>query len=277
MTINLARSLTPEEQELEKKQRELAALEAELAERELDLATLQAELHTFEREYLRVVGVRYAELDEIEAEIARYLAFLNPKDSETRKQAEEAWEKAQDSKQAAGEAQASARAKNSEPTTENTTDGSKFLRDFKPLESLKKLYREVAKRIHPDLATDEDERQRRQQLMAEANQTYEDGDEEGLRAILREWENSPESVQGEGIEAELLRIIRQIVQVQERLKKIEVEIEALKRSALYQLREKVIAVQHEGRDLLAEMATQIDEQIAAAKVRLEELKAKVGF
>jgi septal ring factor EnvC (AmiA/AmiB activator) len=66
MTINLARSLTPEEQELENKQRELAALETELAERELDLATLQAELHTFEREYLRVVGVRYAELDEIE-------------------------------------------------------------------------------------------------------------------------------------------------------------------------------------------------------------------
>lgn len=278
MTINLARSLTPEEQELENKQRELAALEAELAERELDLATVQAELHTFEREYLRVVGVRYAELDEIEAEIARYLAFLNPKDSKTRKQAEEAWEKAQDSKQAAREAEASARAKDSEPTTdENTTDGSKFLRDFKPLESLKKLYREVAKRIHPDLATDEVERQRRQQLMAEANQAYEDGDEEGLRAILREWENSPESVQGEEIEAELLRTILKIAQVRERLKKIEVEIEALKRSALYQLREKVIAAQQEGRDLLTEMADQIDEQIAAAKVRLEELKAKVGF
>jgi hypothetical protein len=40
---------------------------------------------------------------------------LNPKDAETRKQAEEAWAKAQDSKQAAREAQASARAKESEP------------------------------------------------------------------------------------------------------------------------------------------------------------------
>jgi outer membrane lipopolysaccharide assembly protein LptE/RlpB len=113
--------------------------------------------------------------------------------------------------------------------------------------------------------------------MVEANQAYEDGDEEGLRAILREWENSPESVQGEGIEAELLRTILKIAQVRERLKKIEVEIEALKRSALYQLREKVIAAQQEGRDLLTEMSAQIDEQITAAKVRLEELKAKVGF
>jgi outer membrane lipopolysaccharide assembly protein LptE/RlpB len=84
--------------------------------------------------------------------------------------------------------------------------------------------------------------------------------------FYEEWENSPESVKGEGIAAELIRTIRKIAQVQERLKKIEVEIEALKRSALYQLREKVIAAQQEGRDLLAEMAAQIDEEIAAAKV-----------
>ena len=261
MSINLTRRLTPEEQELEKKQRELSALETELAERELELTTVQAELHAFEREYLRVVGVRYAELDEIEAEIAKYLAFLNPKDSETRKQAEEAWAKAQDSKRAA---------------SENITD-IEVSRDFNPPESLKKLYREVAKRFHPDLTTDETERKRRQKIMAEANQAYEDGDEKQLRAILEEWEKSPESVKGEGIAAELIRTIRKIAQVQERLKKIEAEIEALKRSALYQLREKVIAAQQEGRDLLAEMAAQIDEEIAAAKVRLEELRAKVGF
>jgi hypothetical protein len=261
MSINLTRRLTPEEQELEKKRRELDALEAELAERELELATLQAELHAFEREYLGVVGIRYAELDQIEAEIAKYLAFLNPKDSETRQQAEEAWTKAQDSKRAA---------------SENITD-LEVSRDFKPLESLKKLYREVAKRFHPDLTTDETECQRRQKVMADANQAYEDGDEERLRAILEEWENSPESVQGEGVIAELIRTIRKIAQVQERLKKIEVEIEALKRSPLYQIREKVIAAQQEGRDLLAEMADQIDEQIASAKVRLKELKAKVGF
>lgn len=261
MTINLTRRLTPEEQELEKKRRELAALEAELAERELDLATIQAELNGFEREYLRVVGVRYAALDEIEAEIAKYLTFLNPKDSVTRKQAEEAWAKAQDSKCAA---------------SENVTD-IELSRDFKPSESLKKLYREVAKRFHPDLTTDETERQWRQKIMAEANQAYEYGDEERLKAILEEWENSPESVQGEGIAAELIRTIRKIAQVQERLKKIEADIEALKRAALYQLREKVIAAQQEGRNLLGEMADQIDEEIAAAKVRLEELRVKVGF
>ena len=41
-----------------------------LAQRELDLLTLQAELNEFESLYLRLVGVKYAELDEIEARIA---------------------------------------------------------------------------------------------------------------------------------------------------------------------------------------------------------------
>src|ERR1041385_2346729 len=68
MNANLI--LRTEEREVEKKRAELAALEAELAQRELDLATLQAELHAFESQYLKVVGSRYAELEEIEARMA---------------------------------------------------------------------------------------------------------------------------------------------------------------------------------------------------------------
>jgi DnaJ-domain-containing protein 1 len=229
MSSNLTRRLTPEEQELEKKRHELSVVEAELVEQELNLATVQAELHSFEGEYLRVVGSRYIELDRIEAQIAEYMAYLESS------------------------------------------------RDFKPSESLKKLYREVAKRIHPDLATDEEERQRRQHLMAEANQAYEDRDEERLRAILHGWESRPESVNGEGVAAELICTIRKISQSQERLKMIQGEIKALEQTDLYQLKTQVITAQQLGRDLLAEMASQLDEQVAAAKQQLEELKTTLGL
>ncbi len=76
MESAIAPRQTPEQQELDKELAELAALETELAQRELDLATLQAELHAFEREYLRVVGIRYTELDRVEAQIAEYMAYL---------------------------------------------------------------------------------------------------------------------------------------------------------------------------------------------------------
>ena len=71
MTTRITKITSPEARELEKKKAELASLEARLAERELDLATLQAELRSFEGTYLRVVGSRLAELDEIEAQMPR--------------------------------------------------------------------------------------------------------------------------------------------------------------------------------------------------------------
>ncbi len=128
MSSDLIRKLTPEEEELAKKQAELEAVEAELAQRELELATLHGELHAFERQYQQTIGMRYLELDRIEAQIEEYMAYLEES------------------------------------------------RDFAPSESLKQLYRQIAKKIHPDLATDEAERVRRQDLMAAVNQAYEDGD-----------------------------------------------------------------------------------------------------
>jgi hypothetical protein len=248
---DLTRRQTPEERELENKRVHLAALEAELAQRELDLTTIKAELTVFETRYLREVGVFYAELDEIEAQIAEAQARLNPTNQQAQEQASRARAQAQESAQAAGAAQKSGEQKK-----------------FTASESLKKLYRDIAKRIHPDLATDEAECARRQRLMAEANQAYADGDEARLQAILREWESSPESVKGEGTGAELIRIIRKIAQAEERLRTIEAEIAELKASDLYQLKAKVEKAENEGQDLLARMASQIKQQITEARKRL---------
>ena len=256
MRTDITRTQTPEERELSRKQYELAELEAELAQRELDLVTLQAELHTFETRYIRNVGVYYAELDEIEAQVAEAEARLKPKNNKIQEEAAQARTQAQTSAQAAGIVQESREEK------------------FAPSESLKTLYRELAKCIHPDLATDEKERIRRQQLMADANRAYEEGDEAKLRAILAEWESSPESVKGEGTAAELVRVIRKIAQVENRLRVIETEIAHMEESDLYQLKTKVEAAENEGRDLLAEMASRVKEEIALARERLARITGR---
>lgn len=259
MNKDLTRRQTPEECELENKRAHLAALEAELAQRELDLTTLKAELTIFETRYLREVGVFYAELDEIEAQIAEAQAHLNPKNQQAQEQASRARAQAQESAQTAGATQKSGEQKK-----------------FTASESLKKLYRDIAKRLHPDLATDEAERARRQRLMADTNQAYADGDEARLQAILREWESSPESVKGEGTGAELIRIIRKIAQVEERLRTIEAEMARLKASELYQLKAKVEEAENERRDLLAEMASQVRKKIEEAGKRLATVKQRTG-
>lgn len=258
MKNDIMRSKTPEEQEFSRKLSELDELETELAQRELDLATFKAELHTFETRYLRTVGARYAELDEIQAQIAEAETRIKPKDKKIQEQAAQARAKAKESAQAAWITE--------EPRGEK----------FRPSESLKKLYRELAKCIHPDLAVDEKERLRRQKLMADANRAYEEGDEVKLKAILAEWESSPESVKGEGIAVELVRVIRKIAQVKKRLGTIETEITQLEESDLYKLKTKAEKAEDEGRDLLAEMALRVDKEVVLASKCLTEMTRRRG-
>ncbi len=90
-------------------------------------------------------------------------------------------------------------------------------RDFTPSPELRSLFREVAKRIHPDFCRDADDLERRTRFMAEANRAYEAGDAEALQRILDEYQDGADAVKGEGIGAELIRIIRQISQAKERV------------------------------------------------------------
>ena len=58
-------------------------------------------------------------------------------------------------------------------------------------DAIRRLFRDVAKAIHPDLSRDSDARDRRHALMIEANRAYAQGDEQRLRTILQSWERSP--------------------------------------------------------------------------------------
>src|SRR5712671_6798311 len=84
MTNEPVRTVKPEEEELKKKQVELSELESKLADQELFLTNLRSELSAVERKYVRVVGQRYAELDDIEARIAEHFARIHPQDRRAR-------------------------------------------------------------------------------------------------------------------------------------------------------------------------------------------------
>jgi hypothetical protein len=248
----------PEDQELARKLEEQAGLEAELAERELRAASLRAELGAFERQYLHFVGSRYAELDEWQARLAERLADERPGNERAKQAAEQARARAEETKSSAAEKSGQ------EP------------RAFQATPEMKRLYREVAKRIHPDLTSDRSDRTKRQHLMAEANRAYECGDQERLVKILTEYEHSPEAVEGEGPGAELVRVIRRVSQARSRLAEIEAEMQELLRSDLHQLKLRVDEAARNGHDILKQMVAKVDQQIARVKHAVESEGERFG-
>jgi hypothetical protein len=240
----------PEDQELARKREEQARVESELADRELQCAHLRAELGAFERQYLHFVGSRYAELDDLKAQIAEQLAQEQPDNPNRQRSAREARTKSNESNSAAGE------------------KASQEPKAFQPSPDTKQLYREVARRIHPDLTSDREDRAKRQQLMADANQAYERGDKAELARILTEYEYRPEAVVGEGAGAELIRVIRRISQAKSRMAEIEAGIQELMRSDLYQLKLRLDEAERRGHDILHEMTEKVEDQIAQAKRHL---------
>ena len=149
------------------------------------------------------------------------------------------------------------------------------MQNFSPSLTLKQLYRDIAKQIHPDLATDPEEHRRREILMAEVNRAYAAGDAERLQQLFRDWQESPESIQGDDTNAELQRTIRKIAQSQDRLRSIEAQISTLENTDLFNLLQKQQQVEKIGRNLLKEMANQLEQQIQTAQAQLQHLKAKI--
>jgi hypothetical protein len=82
-------------------------------------------------------------------------------------------------------------------------------------------------------------------------------------------------VQGEGIGAELIRIIRQISLAKSRVSAIEQELAVLRQSEIALLKKQAEAEEREGRDLLIELAITVREQIELAKKEYERI-AKRG-
>lgn len=255
MSADLGFRLKPEEEELKLKKQELQGLKSKLIELELQLVGLKGELSAFERLYLQRVGVLYAELDEIEAQIADLLAQRDPSNNKAQAAAKDARARAEESRTGVGEL-----------TVKDTTR-------FAPPPSLKSLYREVARKIHPDLAVNDLDREKRQKLMAQANQAYENGNEARLRAILEEYEASPESVFGEGTAIDLVRVIRKIAQVKRRLAEINAETQLITASELFALKRKVDEGAIQKRDVLSEMVSGLRSQIMARDAELKKVRA----
>lgn len=235
--------------ELREKREQLANLRAKLADRELDLTDLRNRLRTFEARYMAQVGTLYATLDDLEARIAEQEVSVY--------------------KTQAAEARAAAARQRAEETHE-AAHGSDTPEDTpEPTAALKTLFREVARRLHPDFATDEADATHRTRLMARVNEAYTRADTEALQRLLDDHLelNSPSAAMAD--EAELIRLTRQIAHATRDIVALELELAELPTGDIAQLKTDADAARLEGRDLLAELAATLQVRIADARHRLD--------
>ena len=141
-----------------------------LAEIETEHATLRSELAAFQSDYLRLVGVVDVQVQELEAKILAIVAARSGV-LDDQVAAEAAEQRFRETTTAMGAIPAPA--------------------GPPPSDDLKTLFRDAAKRMHPDLVQDEAGRAHAEAFMKRLNQAYKAGDSEGIGNLVRQWETSP--------------------------------------------------------------------------------------
>jgi hypothetical protein len=235
---------------LTRQRAELEVLTQELSELELELATAQAEIAEFTRRYHALIGTRMTMLDELRAETAARQA--EAPDAKAGLDAEAARQRAERSRRESERFERILREDQPRP--------------FAPSGDLKKLFRKLAQKIHPDRAESDSDRAWRTQLMSEANRAYQAGDEAALLEVWALWQEG--GVRRAARETGDGELAGQIARLKKRIADIETELNRLFGSRLYELFTATNIARRARRDLLQEMADRLDADIAAVRASL---------
>jgi hypothetical protein len=262
MDQDLAKRGHPLDWELNRRRTELSRLERELAEREAALDAFYDRLEAFRLRYARALAPHHAELDELEAQIAERASQVRPDDASKRRKAERA------------RAHADRHAR-PHPPAPIDPDAEPAAKPATP-HDLRKTYRDLTKRIHPDLAPAGPERQRREALMVQANAAYAAGDAATLAYLLGAWELEAAPPAADDVEAALDRIMRQIAHTQSRLEGPVREQAEAERSELAKLMRRAELAERQGRDLMERLIGELEDAKRAARKRLKALDRRLA-
>jgi hypothetical protein len=134
-------------------------------------------------------------------------------------------------------------------------------------EQIRDLFRELARRFHPDLTNDPEEKKWRQEVMTRVNQAYTNRDLKALRALAEQPDraiDAPDQTKEQEVKAlklELKRLDGVIVDLKARIFHLE-------ESPAWHLKMEARMKRRSGRNLLSEMEKKFLDQIADLEERL---------
>ncbi|GAA5005976.1 hypothetical protein GCM10025734_45560 [Kitasatospora paranensis] len=154
----------------------VAATELAWLTLDVDVATLRVEIDNFALVHHRLLGPLYARLDELDALIAETHAARSG-DPEALRRAAEARSRV---------------AEPDDPAADDLAPEARAAAKVRPDREAQRIYRDLARRAHPDLTTDPAEQERRSAFISRVNEAYAQGDTAGLEELAGEWSTAPE-------------------------------------------------------------------------------------
>jgi hypothetical protein len=260
------------QEELRRLREALVEEQDRLIEAEAELADRLAEINAFEFEFEARVGYLLDSLEVLERDVRRYNERIQI--ARNKQLSGYAYISVDDQFQRAWEA----------PASSAPTPPAQPLNPASEVE-IKKLYRQLARRFHPDLAHDESDRTRRTERMQAINDAYAARSLTELLALAE----TPDTIIDIGrrgqSELQMVEALRtELGRYQKRLREIEKELRGLRFRSSVELSLEVKAARLQGRDLLAEMAEDLARKVAQKtaerdmlKAQLDQLGPELGF
>ena len=240
-----------------------------------ELEDLQSSLDAFLASYYARVGKYYVELDRLKLQIQeyRYRLHLFEQDPADRpdwkgydREVNEAFsyqrERVHDLEKELNEFEEAA-----------MSDGFHRSSILSSDPTLKGLYRKLAFHFHPDRAQDEEERAQYHEIMSRINDAYGSGDVETLEKLSRKL-SLEERLKNESPEGLLKHLKHVYEQVFVLIRQLKADKESLLNNESYKLHLKVEEARFVGRDLLAELARDVQDDIEDCQKELIQLKEK---
>lgn len=272
----------PEERLLED---QLAAAESALVDAEVAVETLRVELDNFALLHHQRLGPVYQRLDELDALIAEAVAARtgDPEDIRAAVRARSAVEPMPDLEGlfgaggtgGAGGAGGAGDAGDAEDGGGSgdggvgaAPDGERGPERIRPSREAQRLYRELARRAHPDLAQEPEEAARRGEFIARVNAAYGRGDLTELQRLAAEWERGGDAAEPPAAgTVERARWLRdRLERLTAGLERVERQREELMQSPIGQV---LMLLPDQPDLLLEELADQLLATVASRQAELE--------
>lgn len=268
MERNLTQTRTNWREQVEQLEKLLEALRGRLVEKEAELAERLAAINVFEFKLRKQVGHLTEKLEKLEKEIKQFREQLRWLGDEWLNADLDAFDVWSMGKWAAADGAYRYRDTQTPPASQQ-----KLSEDETAV--LKKMYRELARRFHPDMAIDKADREYRTQLMMAINAAYAAGDVERLRELAEE-PDVAERIEYAQTDKQLAEALhKELGRVQRRLQEIEHELDRLESHQSAKMMQQMEQARENGRDYFVDLTDQIQEKIAQHMVERDILKTQI--